>query len=315
MTSASRTWLPLAAIGLSVVLWSTAYVTSSFVLGGSSPAVVSVLRFAIALVVLVPLAAVRRGLWTAIRDPRTVLLGLTGVTLYYSFANIGLLFTTPGTAALTAALLPALTAVAGVVILRERVRGRVLVGLILATVGVALVAVAELRLDLGVMLNVVGLTSYAIYTALLRKDAGTPNTPDALALATATSLWGTVLMLPWLALELITGTARLPASGPEWIAILYLGLIVSAPTMVLFNYGAERLPAAISGVATAGIPAVGYLFAVLLGEPATVLKNIGGLIAVAGIIIATVRVGANRTDPPGELVSHPRFVKTTGSST
>ena len=46
-----------------------------------------------------------------------------------------------------------------------------------------------------------------------------------------------------------------------------LALVVTAPTLVLFNYGAERLPAAISGVATAAIPALGYGFALLTGEP------------------------------------------------
>ena len=62
----------------------------------ASPAVLSVGRFAIALLVLVPLAARRPGFLRTLRDPRTILLGLTGVTLYYSLANIGLLFTTPG---------------------------------------------------------------------------------------------------------------------------------------------------------------------------------------------------------------------------
>ena len=110
----SKRWLPLAAIGLSVVLWSAAYVLSGWALETASPAVLSVARFAIALIVLVPLAARRRRFVRTLRETRTILLGLTGVTLYYSFANIGLLFTTPGTAALVVSLLPVLTAAAAV---------------------------------------------------------------------------------------------------------------------------------------------------------------------------------------------------------
>ena len=45
--------MPLGAIGLSVVLWSAAYVISGWALETGSPAVLSVGRFAIALIVLV----------------------------------------------------------------------------------------------------------------------------------------------------------------------------------------------------------------------------------------------------------------------
>ena len=49
-----RRGLPLAAIGISVVLWSTAFALSDIVLQTGSPAVLSVARFLIALVVLAP---------------------------------------------------------------------------------------------------------------------------------------------------------------------------------------------------------------------------------------------------------------------
>ena len=88
-------WLPLGAIGLSVVLWSAAYVVSGWALETGSPAVLSVGRFAIALLVLVPLAARRPAFLRTLRQPRTILLGLTGVTLYSSLANIGLLSRPP----------------------------------------------------------------------------------------------------------------------------------------------------------------------------------------------------------------------------
>ena len=171
-----------------------------------SPAVLSVGRFAIALVVLIPLAARRPGFMRTLRRPRTVLLGLTGVTLYYSFANIGLLFTTPGTAALTAAFLPVLTAAAAVAMIHERLTGRTWLGLALATIGVALVAASGFRVDVGVLLNIVALASYAIYTVLLRRDAGRARLPDAIVLATATGIWGTLILLPWLLWEAVAGT-------------------------------------------------------------------------------------------------------------
>jgi drug/metabolite transporter (DMT)-like permease len=306
----SHRWLPLSAIGLSVLLWSAAYVVSGWALESMSPAVLSVGRFAIALVVLVPLSARRPGFVRTLREPRTILLGLTGVTLYYSFANIGLLFTTPGTAALTAAFLPVLTAAAAVALIHERLTRRTWIGLALATLGVGLVAASGFRVDVGVVLNIVALASYALYTVLLRKDAHRPDAPDALVLATATAVWGTAIMLPWLAWEAVTGSMVFSVDARGITSILVLALVVTAPTLVLFNYGAERLPAAVSGVATAAIPALGYGFALLLGEPFDPIKGIGGAIALTGVVIATLAAPDVEPSPPGSALPEPADLAT-----
>lgn len=300
--TATRRGLPLLAIGISVVLWSTAFALSDIVLQTGSPAVLSVARFLIALVVLVPLAARRRGFAATLRAPRTVVLGLTGVTFYYSLTNIGLLFTTPGTVALSNALLPVLTTVLAVIILRERPPVRTIVGLVLATAGVVLVAAAGLSVDGGIILVALGLASYSLYTVLLKQDADRAGSSDALVLATATAVWGTVLMLPWLLVEVLTGIAAVPSGWPGIGSLLFLGLVVSAPTLVLWNYGAERLPATISGIAIAGIPALGYAFAVLLGETPVPVKVVGGVIALAGIVIATLASPRIEPSPPGSAV-------------
>jgi drug/metabolite transporter (DMT)-like permease len=298
-------WLPITAIGVSVTLWSFAYVLSGWALQTASPAVLSVCRFGIALIVLVPLALRRPAFARTLREPRTVLLGLTGVTLYYSLANIGLLFTTPGTAALVVSFLPVLTALAAVVMIRERLPIRTIAGLVLATVGVALVAASGFRLDLGVALNVGALASYAIYTVLLRRDGGRADAPDALSLATATGVWGTALMLPWLGWEALTGTLAAPADARGLISILILALVVTAPTLVLYNYGAERVPAAVSGVATAAIPALGYAFALALGETFEPVKAVGGAVALIGVLIATLATPRVEPSPPGSMLPEP----------
>lgn len=300
--TATRRGLPLVAIGISVVLWSTAFALSDIVLQTGSPAVLSVARFLIALVVLVPFAARRPGFAATLRAPRTVVLGLTGVTFYYSLTNIGLLFTTPGTVALSNALLPVLTTVLAVFVLRERPPLRTIVGLVLATAGVVLVAAAGLSVDGGIILVALGLASYSLYTVLLKQDADRAGSSDALVLATATAVWGAVLMLPWLLVEVLTGIAAVPSGWPGIGSLLFLGLVVSAPTLVLWNYGAERLPATISGIAIAGIPALGYAFAVLLGETPVPVKVVGGVIALAGIVIATLASPRIEPSPPGSAV-------------
>jgi drug/metabolite transporter (DMT)-like permease len=81
----------------------------------------------------------RRGFAMSVRQPRTAMLGLLGVALYYSLTNVGHEFNTPGVAALSNAALPALTAGLGLFLLRERLTTRTIIGLVLATAGVVVV--------------------------------------------------------------------------------------------------------------------------------------------------------------------------------
>jgi drug/metabolite transporter (DMT)-like permease len=306
--------MPLVAVGIAVLLWSTSFGLSAEVLRTASPAVLSVGRFVIGLVILVPIAARRSGFTIALRQPRTVLLGLLGVALYYSLTNVGLEFTTPGTAALSNAALPALTAISGLLILRERLGPRTIVGLVLATAGVVIVAGSGLGLDLGVVLCLIGLTSYALYTVLLRREtlsaesagrvAGSPapGRVDPIVLATATAIWGTAIMLPWLGFEVMSGAASAPTGWAGIGSLTFLGVVITAPTLVLFNYGAERLPAAVTGVMTAAIPALGYLFALLLGEQPDAITALGGGIALIGVLIASWAAPSLDTSPPGSAL-------------
>lgn len=282
---------------------------SGEVLKTASPAVLSVGRFTIGLVILVPLASRRPGFARTLRQPRTILLGLLGVALYYSLTNVGLEFTSPGTAALSNAALPALTALLGLFVLRERLAARTAVGLALATAGVVIVAGSGLKLDFGVVLCLIGLASYALYTVLLRKNVSSPSNGNAeqagrsaepvdpLVLATATAGWGTMIMLPWLLLEATSGTSSIPNGWVGVGGLVFLGVIITAPTLVLFNFGAERLPAAVTGVLTAAIPALGYLFALLLGEGFDAITALGGAIALLGVAVASIRVPSADSSP------------------
>nr|WP_246323668.1 DMT family transporter [Alpinimonas psychrophila] len=301
-------------------MWSMSFGISAEVLQTASPAMLSVGRFMIGLLVLVPLAARRPGFTRTLRRPRTIILGLLGAALYYSLTNVGLVFTSAGTAALSNAALPAFTALLGLLVLRERLAVRTIVGLGRATVGVIIVAGSGLSVDIGVILCLVGLACYALYTVLLRKDSITASASppswgrgatagrhtswrvEPLVLATATAIWGTAIMLPWLGFEAVTGTSSLPSGWVGLGGLPFLGVVITAPTLVLFNYGAERLPAAITGVLTAAIPALGYLFALLLGEQPDTFTALGGAIALVGVVIASFAPPGSMLPPPDDLV-------------
>ena len=89
LMAVTRRAAPVVALAVAVVIWATTFVASSRVLAATSPAVLTELRFALAAIVLVPLALRRSGLSRAFRNRTTAVLGLTGVAAYYGLRTSG----------------------------------------------------------------------------------------------------------------------------------------------------------------------------------------------------------------------------------
>ncbi|WP_082072280.1 DMT family transporter [Microbacterium azadirachtae] len=277
---------PAIALAAAVALWSAGYPATSWALHASgSVAVITTMRFGIAAAVLVVLTYRRPGFREAWCRFDMVILAASGITLYYALSSVGLLYTTPGTAALLGALLPVLIAFGGWGLLGERPSLPTLAGLTVAVAGVALIAAAQWRFDLGVVLNAAAVTAYASYALLLRKSRG--DRRDPLVVAAVTASWGALLMLPWVAWEIASGRAGLPPTPTDALPVLLLACGITIPTLLLYTYAAAKLPAAASALATAAIPALGYLFAVALGEPWEPLKALGGAIALLGVVVGS----------------------------
>jgi drug/metabolite transporter (DMT)-like permease len=101
-----------------------------------------------------------------------------------------------------------------------------------------------------------------------------------------------LFLVPWLAEEIAIGHAQWPTTAAAGLQTLYLGVVASAGTLLLWSYGAAHTPPSTSGILTAGIPALGYAFAVLQGEPATWAKTLGGILAIFGVALATMTSSA-----------------------
>lgn len=304
MDAVEARW-PVVALGTAVTIWATTFSVSADALSTVSPAVLTVLRFTLAAAALVPLALRRGDLAVVLGRPVVAVLGLSGVAAYYGLQNLGLLYTTAGTAALLQAALPVATAALAALVLRERVPRPVLAGLVLTTTGVALVSTAGARLDGGGAIIIAGVGAYALYTVLLRRLGSSEGRSaesaldPPIVLAAATAIWGVIFLVPWLMWEVADGRARLPATTGSWGAAVYLGLVASGGTLVLWTYGARRVPAALSGVFTAAVPALGYVFALAVGEQPTTAGTIGGIVAVIGVVWAATASRPARGEGPG----------------
>jgi drug/metabolite transporter (DMT)-like permease len=165
------------------------------------------------------------------------------------------------------------------------------VGIALAFLGVATVAlegdptrILELRFNPGDLGIALAALSWAIYTVVLRRPGLTalPGRPLFAAIALA----GAAMLLPFAAMEAALG-GPLPA-GADWLTILALVLIPSLGAYSAYQYSVKALGPTNAGLALYLAPISGVLMAVVgLGEAFRAFHVAGLLLVVSGIGLAT----------------------------
>ncbi|HEX7242529.1 MAG TPA: DMT family transporter, partial [Longimicrobiaceae bacterium] len=272
----------MGALVLVMLLWGSSFPVTKAALDHLPPLLFALLRFAVASAVLLPLAWMRGGA-AALPDPRPwrwmVLMGVTGVALYYVGFNLSLSYTTASQGAVIQSLVPAATAVLARVWLGERIAPRRALGIGVAAVGAAVVVLAaapgaDARDPLlGGVLMLGTVAAWAVYTILGKRVAGA----DPLVVTAFSVAVGTVLLVPAAALEaLVRPVAAIPAEG--WWSALYLGAGASAAGYFLYNHALRTLDASQAANFLNLLPVVGVATAVLfLDEALAPAQLLGGV--------------------------------------
>ncbi|MFO8075344.1 MAG: DMT family transporter [Actinomycetota bacterium] len=303
---AVRPWLGLLALLSAATIWGSTFVVTRGMLDAIGPLTIAAGRFLLALVVLLPLA------WRQGYRPRDSLApaflgyGVTGIALFFGLQNLGLVFTTAGSAALLVALVPAVTAALARVVLAEPLPALRSAGIAAAVLGAVLVVAAGADLGgprawVGNLLILGAVLSWAAYTVQGRRVLAGRS---AVVAATGGIVAGLGVLLPAAAVELaLTGPAA-PTPGSLG-GLVYLGLVASAAALLLWNAGIARVEASAAGATLNVVPVVGLLFAALAGEPLSALQVAGGALVVVGVALANrppprgpAGAGAARADAP-----------------
>ncbi|HEY1675450.1 MAG TPA: DMT family transporter [Streptosporangiaceae bacterium] len=283
---------PAWAAAGTVVLWASAFPAISVAVAGLGPAGLSVARLGVASVALAlaaPFAGVRRPRG---RDlPLIGLCGLAGMTAYQLLLNLGERVVPAGTASLLVATAPVYASLLAIWFLGERPNRRRWAGSAVAFAGSAVIAVSHgLGFGAAALIVLAAAVAQAIFhTAqkpLLARYTGFEVTVYA--------MWaGTLFILPW------TGSLlhALPhASAGAIGSAVFLGLAPSAVGFLLWAYALARMDVGRATTALYLVPAAAILIALVwLGQVPSPLELIGGVIALAGVVLASgtgrIRVG------------------------
>jgi len=203
-----------------------------------------------------------------------------------AFWHWSIQFTSVANSTLLANLASIFVTLAGWVLWRQRPSALFLVGLAAALAGVALLVRASLGSSpsalLGDGLGVVTAMFYAWYLLSVKgiRDRGGAT----LQLMAVTTTITAVILLP---VVLVSGEALLPQTATGWFTLLGLAWISHAAGQGLIAFALAHLPAAFSSVGLLFQPVMAALFAwALLGESLSAPQIAGGLVVLAGIMLA-----------------------------
>lgn len=161
--------------------------------------------------------------------------------LYFIFETKALQYTTVSQAGVVFAFLPILIFTFSYFMYRERPNSAQCIGGVVATLGVLILCLSGSPNEeggspvFGNFLELLAMTCAAIYTILLKRLSGLYS---PFFLATIQSFTGTVFFLPFALYEIGNGTS---IDVQSVIAVLYLGVIVTAGAYTLFNIGISRV--------------------------------------------------------------------------
>lgn len=291
----TRTWLPIAAIAITLVLWASAFVAIRHLADSYRPGPIALGRLVVATICL------SAGVWwsqrrTARTMPRPdgaawlriVAIGVLWYGVYMLALNTGERRVDAGTAAMLIQLSPILIAVLAAIFLGERFTRWLVLGLLLAFAGVVVISIATSdgggRDLLGVVLCLVSAVVYAVSLVLQKPLAGRFS---ALQLTWLACSVGTLVTLPWLG-QLVSDVRHAPTSSTLWV--LYLGVFPTAVAFTTYGYALSHLPASRLGIVTYVVPVITIVLAWLfLGETPPALAYVGGVVALAGVALSRRR--------------------------
>ncbi|MFD3660564.1 DMT family transporter [Streptomyces sp. NPDC058659] len=285
--------LALAAAGVTVVLWASAFVSIRSAGAAYSPGALALGRLLAGALVLGCVLLIRReGLPPRAAWRGILISGLLWFGVYMVVLNWGEQEVDAGTAAMVVNVGPILIALLGARFLKESLPPRLVAGMAVSFAGAVAVGLSMSSDSgsgahasvLGVVLCLVAAAAYA-GGVVAQKPALAHG--SALQVTTFGCLVGAVACLPF-AGQLIEEAGRAPLSAT--LNMLYLGVFPTALAFTTWAYALARTTAGRMGATTYAVPALVVLLAWLfLGELPGPLTLAGGALCLAGVAVSRSR--------------------------
>jgi drug/metabolite transporter (DMT)-like permease len=288
VTRNSNRTLGFAACALASTFWGCGFFFGKIALAEMNVGAMVLYRFIFAAIGLLPLLFTHRPGLNA-REWRILLLAsFLGVPLQFLLQFRGLSLTTVSHASLMVGTMPVLLAVGATLFAHERLHALGWVALAASTVGAALIALGgrhntsvngpSLRGDLLVVVSL----AIALGWVLLNRSLVQRHSP---VVVTAYGLVAGTLMLAVIVPFIYGAPPVHGVSVKAWAALAASGVLCTATTTLLWNWGLAHVPASEAGILLNMEPLMGSILGVFVLH-----EHLGGLAFIGGGLILAAAI-------------------------
>jgi drug/metabolite transporter (DMT)-like permease len=278
----------LLALGVTIVIWASAFAAIRAGLEGYTPGHLALLRFLLGSALLVVYAAATRMPPPAWRDVPAVLLGgLLGFFGYHTGLAFGEVTVEAGAASLIIASVPVFTALLAAAFLGERLGPLGWTGTAVSFCGVALISLGEggnLGIDPGTLPILLAAVSESLFFVFQKPYLARYGSLRF----TTYAIWAGTLAMLVFAPGLVGAVAEAPLGAT--LSVVFLGVFPTVVAYLALGYAFARMPASNATSFLYLVPALAFLVAwVWLGEEPTALSVVGGAVALTGVVLVNAK--------------------------
>lgn len=285
---------PYLLLSLTALFWAGNWVVGRAMRNDMPPVAMGFWRWTGAFLLMLPFAARELGQkWDVVRSNWRVLalLGCLGAIAFNTLIYVGLQYTATTNGVLFNSISPVLIILMSWVVLRERITGAQLVGVVVSLCGVvAIVARGDLATLAGFHFNrgdlwlITAMILWALYTFVLRRR---PKELSALAFLTSMLMLSLPLLLPFYLWELsVRGGFALNAATIS--ALAYYCTIPSIVAYLFWNRGVAQVGPNKAGLFVHLMPLFGAILSVVfLGERLYGYHYAGAALIFGGLWLTT----------------------------
>jgi drug/metabolite transporter (DMT)-like permease len=304
MTGRRITFLGYGACALAGSLWGTGFYFGRLALDEMSVEHMVLYRFLFASLAMLPVALMHRVRLSRNEWGLLLLSAVFGIPIQFLLQFYGLTLTTVSHASLMVGAMPVMLAAAAALFAGERLDWIGWLALAGSTVGAALIVLGGNRGPAtrgepslyGDLLVVASLVTALAWILLSKKlmQTHSPLVVTSYSILTGTLMLIAIVVGPWLLAPWTHQDVKpIPVahvSVTAWAALAISGVLCTAATTLLWNWGIHHVPASRAGVFLNIEPALGsYLGVRLLGEHLGPFAWVGGALILAAAVTLTTR--------------------------
>lgn len=277
---------------MTVFVWGTTFVSTKVLLKSFNPLEILFLRFVLGCLALYVIHPKRMYIKDKKHHIYFMLAGLCGITLYFLFENIALLYTTAANVGVIVAVSPLLTALFSKLFFKEeRISFTFIAGFAFAMSGICLISFSQTSLSIspfGDLLAFLAGCIWALYSILCKKISTFGY--EAIQSTRISFVYGIIFMLPALHFFPVSFDIELLSQPVNLFNLLFLGLVASALCFVTWNMALKILGTIKTSAYIYAVPIVTILTAaIVLQEQITLTIAFGTLLTLVGLLLSEGR--------------------------